>query len=278
MSIRLASAALRTQFAEDTAITIEDYSPHGGVPHRVLRVGSKRVVDMGNRCNTCAWLFSHLADPPRRVVTDALAENLRQGLSLTKGYWWKVIDAIFPLLPRGAYEISLLRLTPVPVQPGTPEDYFISEQLPLWESYVIDGPNDPQTAYYRSMTQPLGRQRLYEFVVPLFDVSRLDSQTVEGYRHAIHDGAQPTAVALTLLDWRQPAMWPGDPVVSEHFLLSHYLLDGHHKVYAASQEHAPLTLLSFLARDHSLASFDAVARVFSSLRETTSDQHRVNSQ
>jgi len=270
MSIRLDSVPLRVQFADDTPITIEAYSPYGGIPSRMLRIGGKRVMDMGNTCNTCDLLFSHFANPPKRVVIERLAERLRQGIAPTPGHWsahWaKAITEVFPLLPRGAYEINLLQLTPRLVRPGTPDDYFVSEQLPLWSGYVSATPNDPKTTYYRTMTQVIGQQQLFELVVPLFDETSLNPATVDGYRHAIRGGARPTAVSLTLLDWRQPANWQGDPVVTQHFSLNHYLLDGHHKVYAASQEQAPLTLLSFLSRDDSLATFDDVATVFGLLK------------
>ncbi len=38
--------------------------------------------------------------------------------------------------------------------------------------------------------------------------------------------------------------------------LSHFVIDGHHKLVAAAQTGTPLTLLSFFAHDHSLVPID----------------------
>jgi len=62
-------------------------------------------------------------------------------------------------------------------------------------------------------------------------------------------GAMPTAVALSVLDVKGPAMCGVD-----HWCLAHYLLDGHHKVAAAASAGRPLTIITFLATDRCVAS------------------------
>ncbi|MEH1905218.1 MAG: hypothetical protein V7L04_28550 [Nostoc sp.] len=47
--------------------------------------------------------------------------------------------------------------------------------------------------------------------------------------------------------------------------MAHYLLDGHHKMYAAAQQNAPLILVSFLAVDESLASEDEIKSALAAL-------------
>jgi hypothetical protein len=51
------------------------------------------------------------------------------------------------------------------------------------------------------------------------------------------------------------------PAINQHWRLAHFLLDGHHKVFAASQAHKPITLLSFLAIGESIAYRSEIDRV-----------------
>jgi hypothetical protein len=49
------------------------------------------------------------------------------------------------------------------------------------------------------------------------------------------------------------------PDVTEHWCLSHYLLDGHRKVYAAAELGMPVSILSFLASEKGVSSREQVA-------------------
>lgn len=64
-----------------------------------------------------------------------------------------------------------------------------------------------------------------------------------------------------MLDVRGPTTREEGPDVTEHWCLTHYLLDGHHKTYAASLAERPLTLLSFLATAESMATEENVEQV-----------------
>lgn len=74
---------------------------------------------------------------------------------------------------------------------------------------------------------------------------------------ALGDGSRPTAVAVATLDVCEPPTDIGEDVY-EHWGLTHFLLDGHHKVQAAAETGAPITLLSLLALDASLAGSEQV--------------------
>jgi len=249
----------RSIHTDDSSISFEAYSPLGGLPSRVLRIGGRQVVDMGNYCNTCSLLFQHLADPAQRVHLDALADHLASGVS--KREMFHVLDTIYPVLPQGAYEVSLLELTPRLIHRGSPQDYFVTDRPLLW-TYPGD-PEGPSIDYYRGMTEPIPPDSaLFEFVVPLYEMARLNPKVVEEYEQRMVAGKKPTAMAITLLDRRQPATWGADPPITQHYLLAHYLIDGHHKLRAAANVDRPLTLLSFLARDHCMASFGDVATIF----------------
>lgn len=64
----------------------------------------------------------------------------------------------------------------------------------------------------------------------------------------------PTAVRISILDVKSPVDWEGDKVITSHWCLVHYLIDGHHKAYAAAKNGKPLTLVSFLAVNQGVSS------------------------
>ncbi len=122
----------RSIYTDDSSISFEAYSPLGGLSSRVLRIGGRQVVDMGNYCNTCSLLFQHLADPAQRVHLDAFADHLASGVS--KREMFHVLDTIYPVLPQGAYEVSLLEMTPRLIHRGSSQDYFVTDRPLLWTS------------------------------------------------------------------------------------------------------------------------------------------------
>jgi hypothetical protein len=78
---------------------------------------------------------------------------------------------------------------------------------------------------------------------------------------ALRTGRVPTALALSVLDVKQPADWEGEPEVTEHSVLAHYLLDGHRRINAAAREGLPTRLLALLALDLCGASEEQVERL-----------------
>ncbi|MUG95416.1 hypothetical protein F7734_24845 [Scytonema sp. UIC 10036] len=68
-------------------------------------------------------------------------------------------------------------------------------------------------------------------IIPMFPLSWLARERLIYYEHEITHGKQPTAFTLSVLDIKQPVVWNGDPEITEHWCLAHYLLDGHHKTF-----------------------------------------------
>jgi hypothetical protein len=68
----------------------------------------------------------------------------------------------------------------------------------------------------------------------------------------------PTAVAYSLLDVLQPAMDDGEDYY-EHWVLSHFLIDGHHKMQAAATAGGPIRLLALVDERTSLATTEDLA-------------------
>jgi hypothetical protein len=65
---------------------------------------------------------------------------------------------------------------------------------------------------------------------------------------------------------KQPSDWAGYPDITEHWCLSHYLLDGHHKLNAAAERGTPVSILSFLAVDKGVSTREQVAEAIETLR------------
>lgn len=140
------------------------------------------------------------------------------------------------------------------VAPGGPSDYFTHEQVSTWGVDPFVGASEnPATPYHRTFETSVGQDRhLYEFVVPMVPPSWNDNERVADYTNAA--GATPsTAVAYSLLDVIQPAMERGEDYY-EHWVFSHFLLDGHHKVEAAAAAGRPVRLLSLVDERISIAS------------------------
>lgn len=159
----------------------------------------------------------------------------------------------------GTYLPVLLEVNPALVLPATPEDHFSVEQVATWGVEPFWGlPEYPRTPYYRTFQPEVAADaHLFEFIVPMVPPTWNGPKRVEFYKAALGAGSRPTAVAVTTLDVCEPATDIGDDVYA-HWGLTHFLLDGNHKVQAASETGAPITLLSLLALDASLAGSEQI--------------------
>jgi hypothetical protein len=113
---------------------------------------------------------------------------------------------------------------------------------------------------------------LYEFVVPMVPPRWNDRDRVVHYAEALSTTDAPTAVAVSILDVCQSA--DGGDDYYAHWCLTHFLLDGHHKLEAAATTGRPLHLLSLLATDSSLATPAQLARVPSLLSQPRTKRAR----
>ncbi|MEI5007391.1 hypothetical protein RB196_08570 [Streptomyces sp. PmtA] len=85
-------------------------------------------------------------------------------------------------------------------------------------------------------------------------------ERVEDYVELMGRGTVPTAVAVSTLDVCEPAIgMPADHY--RHWGLTHFLLDGHHKMEAAATAGRPVRLLSLLSLSESLAASEDCARL-----------------
>ncbi|MHA6757608.1 hypothetical protein [Streptacidiphilus sp. PAMC 29251] len=220
-------------------------------PH--LTVHGQPAFEQTFWCGTCALLFRRMDGADRYRDPELLRDRLATGLDQLDH---QVVQAFVSLLAPGRYLPLLLEITPELVLPGGDRDYFTHEQLDTWdvEQAPHDLPADPATAYYRldgSTPKPVpGGGLLFEFLVPMQPPTRNDPATIDRYAGALLGGEAPTAVAVSVLDTAAPAMWSRPPKLeAQHWGLTHFLLDGHHKTQAAARSGQRLRLLCLLAVD-----------------------------
>ena len=154
----------------------------------------------------------------------------------------------------------MLRILPVRTAVGSGEDYFAHEQRDVW-NFDQDPSQDPGTPYYRvegrcGIPAPEKDDLVYEFIAPLQVLDDLNPERVGSFEQLLAEGEEPTAVAVGVLDIK---CYYDSP--SAHWALTHYLLDGHHKVEAAARTGRPLTLLTFITSEHGISSPESIDRL-----------------
>ena len=123
-------------------------------------------------------------------------------------------------------------------------------------------PGNPRTPYCRTFETPVtDRAHLYEFVVPMVPPTWNDRDRVQRHAQLLLAGSLPAAVAVSTLDISRPAMAGDNSDYYEHWALTHFLLDGHHKLEAAAAARRPLQLLALVAIDASLAGEADIRRL-----------------
>jgi hypothetical protein len=235
------------------------------LPTRYLLIDGRRAYMLGMCCQTCSFLFERLSGANQAVEIEKTAEVLRQGVKSLEEI---VVDVIGQGIPQGEYLAVLAESRVTNVRPGEANDYFVSEAIALWgEDTFWCLPHDPRVPYYRAGEMDLGSGRkLFNFIVPMFPAKWLSMTTAAEYREALRTKASGTAVSIAVLDVRSPAILGSPkPDASEHWCLTHYLLDGHHKLNAASESGKPLNLLSFVAPSFGVSTREQIEEAICAL-------------
>ena len=254
----------------------EEPKPEGTwARRRLLLLDERPAFELSFWCGTCQFLFTRLEGANQTASLEDVGERLADGLD---GIDEEIVERFAELLPRGTYLPMLLQIAPRLVFPADDDDYFANEQVATWDIEGFWGlPHSPHTPYYRTFETVVRAEagmydaeaHLYEFVVPMVPPSWNDPVRVGQLAERIARSATPTAVAVSTLDVSQPANRAG-PDYYAHWGLTHFLLDGHHKLQAAAQIGRPLQLLSLLSVDASLATPEQVQSVPELLRRPAS--------
>ncbi|WP_128983694.1 hypothetical protein [Streptomyces roseicoloratus] len=234
----------------------EFQEPGGGARRRLLALDGDPAFELSFFCGTCPFLFRRLDGANQTLSIESMRERLAEPLADPDG---ELLGTFGSLLPDGDYLPLLLTVEPRLVAPGREGDYFSGEQVATWGIDQFWGlPEHPRVPYYRTFETVVDDDaHLYEFVVPMVPPLWNDRERVAEYAELLRQGAMPTAVAVSTLDLCAPSV--ALPAADEyrHWGLTHFLLDGHHKLEAAAAVGRPVRLLSLLALDESLAGRDA---------------------
>lgn len=237
--------------------SIVSFDKKGGgnweVWHRLISIDGKPAYEIGNICGTCSFYFERLEGANQSIHPENLIEQLNIGLTELDQ---ETINTVSKIIPNGKYKVILMSIIPKLVELGDESDYFAKEQIDLWGIDGFSGlPHHPKIKYYRGTDQSIKeKEKIFEFIIPIFPQTWLDSNRIDFYKENISNNMIPTAIGLSVLDIKAPAVWIDDkePDFKGHWCLAHYILDGHHKIFAASQLKKPINLLTFLAIDESI--------------------------
>ena len=236
---------------QDAAIAVPTPPPAYGSAFsaRQITLRGQPTFELALWCGTCPALFQKISEPEAADL-GVVNEKLRAGLDAIDD---DVLASYSKVLPASNYRALLLEVTPQLVHHGDASDYFLHEQVATWGPPGFAGAGEDQgTPYYRTFETPVDEQgHLYEFVVPMVPPAWNDRATVTEYAQA--EAGTPTAVAYSLLDLVAPAVDHGTDYYM-HWVLTHFLLDGHHKFEAAAASGRPVRLLSLLDEKLSLAT------------------------
>ncbi|MFI6149908.1 hypothetical protein [Streptomyces sp. NPDC051109] len=223
-------------------------------------VDDEPAFELSFYCGTCPLLFRRLETAREKLSLERMQERLTGALAEPND--GGVIEAFGVLLPEGEYLPLLLDVEPRLVIPGKEGDYFSGEQVTTWGIDQFWGlPEYPHTPYYRTFETAVDEDaHLYDFVVPMVPPTWNERERVEEYVALMERETVPTAVAISTLDVCQPSIDRADDYFA-HWGLTHFHLDGHHKLEAAATAGRPVRLLSLLTLGESLAGAEEAARL-----------------
>ena len=242
-------------------LTFGRADPESPFSARYLYLAGEPAFELSLWCGTCPFLFER-----QEGASGTLSAEL-EVMSELEGPVDAVDDRILApfssLLPEGEFLPLLLEVRPELVAPHDERDYFTHEQVATWGVDDFWGlPENPRSFYYRTFeTRVESDVHLYEFVVPMVPPGWNDRDRVQHYRDLMDQGVTPTAVALSTLDVCQPATDDESADYHAHWGLTHFLLDGHHKVEAAARSGASVRLLALVSLDGGLAGPDDLHRL-----------------
>jgi hypothetical protein len=217
---------------------------------RYISIEGKHAYEIGLICGTCNFYFKRLEGANQKVQPKDLIEQLNEGIiSLDK----KTIEIFAEIIPNGKYKVLLLKVYPKKIELGTETDYFTNEQLKLFRvDRFCRRMHKPKIKYYRGTDQIIKKdEKIFEFLIPIFPQNWLEPKRVDFYKQQFEQEKIPTAISLSILDNKSPATWTDGqrPEFTRHWCLAHYILDGHHKMFAAAELKKPINLFCFLAKE-----------------------------
>ncbi len=206
-----------------------------GYHQRYLTINGEEIANTGIDCETC--LFYVEVSGAEWKNPRGISANLNNGLTELNHDFVSELSCI---VPNGQYVVALFKAYP-----------RLKRQA--------DG-----SEYYQIGSRRVGSgKKIEEYIVPIQPSGSLDQSVIEKYMKTGKGNVNPTAVCVSFLDTKFPL---NDIHFDELWLHTHYLLDGHHKMFAAAHAKMPVSMLSFLSIDESFASRAQIDKLIQALR------------
>lgn len=188
------------QLGREALVDFEDTRTPTGYVTRYLTLHDRRAFEIGNGCDTSAFWFTRRGGANTNGLVRKVSETLRAGLTDVRS---PAAEAFSRVLPDDTYRSVLLHVEPELVHP-------------LSDTRTSRSARDCSSSSFRCIHRHGWATRR----------SLTTGLASPAHRH-------PPPSRATVLDIKQPAVWYGEPDITTHWCLAHYLLDGHHKLYAA---------------------------------------------
>jgi hypothetical protein len=195
---------------------------------RDLEIKGVPAYRLSNICDTCPVILSQENPADMPVAPEEISNLLSAGLHEIRE---DVVETVLRILPTGRYVVGLLKIRPT--TGGSAAEYFRRRGGDIYQC-------NHQKLF------PAGQ--FTELALPIVKQAAMNGERIQHFKDKMKRGAQPTVLALSLVDIRRPAGREKD------WNLLHIILDGHHKLRAAAEDRREISLLSFLFRDQSWAS------------------------
>lgn len=200
-----------------------------GYRQRYLSIEGKEIANTGIDCETCLF-YADVSGMDLKNSTK-ISNKLNQGIHTLDQDFMSDLSC---LIPNGHYIATLLKVYPRVKR----------------EAYG--------TEYYKAGLRNISSMRkIEEYIVPIQSSESLNPIAINDYMDRVDLKETPTALSISFLDIKYPLNH-----FEEVWVYSHFLLDGHHKMFAANKAKKAITLLSFLSIDESFANKDQVEKLF----------------
>ncbi len=228
---------------------------------RYIEVENEKAFHIGNICGTCNFFFKKLDGSLMKFNSKKMVEALKfSDMSNTDN----IIKKIGSLFESGDYIIIKSEIKPVHTIPFSNLDYFSKEIIDMYGIQEFSGlPFYPGTTYYRDEERVMDEEsKQFSFYIPMVPDSWLNQETIHNYENQIQNGIKPVCISIAVLDKKQSVDCPKNIQYSTHYCFANYLIDGHHKIKAASNLKKETDLISFLNIGKGISSIDEIHSVF----------------
>lgn len=237
---------------------------------RFISIDNQKMYHIGNICDTCEFFFLKQSENLEvNFNQEYLIDSLNTGsFEFTK----ENLKELSKIVPNGNYLVLKTTIRPTIVTKNSNNNYFEKEQRDTWRDEFDEESLKPEKSefnnYYREPLIDFGKVQyshkdaFFNFMIPLYQTTNLNQSRIEFYKSNLTSGKIPFAVSIGVLDVKTSEEYPEidgkeiNPEFGTHWCLANYIIDGHHKIKAASELNQEIELITFISRDESWKLID----------------------